>query len=89
MDQSEAKFSGRRVAIGSLIASMASIGLAPGAEAVSTLDTREELETIEAELNSSFAVDLGGFAVDHKSLIYGVFFGQVIKISQLTYRARQ
>jgi len=36
-----------------------------------------ELEVIEQELSSSFSVDLGGYAVDHKTLIIGVFFGQV------------
>ena len=41
-----------------------------------------ELDVLEQELSSSFSVDLGGYAVDHKTLIYGVMIGQVKRIRQ-------
>ena len=42
-----------------------------------------ELEVLEQELSSSFSVDLGGYAVDHKTLIYGVIFGQVRRVDMV------
>lgn len=55
----------------------ASAALAAGLAAAANAAGLDQVEAVEQELNSSFAVDLGGYAVDHKTLIYGVFVGQV------------
>mmetsp|Transcript_18462 Transcript_18462/g.51705 ORF Transcript_18462/g.51705 Transcript_18462/m.51705 type:complete len:292 (+) Transcript_18462:133-1008(+) len=53
-----------------------SLGVAAAAHAAG----QPEIQELEQELNSSFAVDLGGFSVDHKTLIYGVFVGQWVAL---------
>jgi len=50
-----------------------SLGVAAAAHATG----QSEVAQLEQELTSSFSVDLGGYSVDHKDLIYGVFVGQV------------
>lgn len=53
------------------------LGLAAAAHAAGAEDN---VGLLEKELTQSFAVDLGGYMVDHKTLIYGVFVGQWVAL---------
>eukprot|EP00951_Prasinocladus_malaysianus_P043258 scaffold537325_cov32-Prasinocladus_malaysianus.AAC.1 len=57
-------------------AAAVTLGAAAAATAAAVTQGPEVVETVEKELTQSFSVDFGGFQVDHKDLIYGVFIGQ-------------